>query len=103
MAVIVVSEQVLLDLKRFFTTLIKNQFFFKKGFYGIWSRKSLPSRFEHFTAVFDVFTAFQFLWCLTVLVVCERVLNDLKRFDTNLVNKLFKNTFFLVLGHKNHF
>ena len=43
------------------------------------------------------------LKCLTVLVVCERVLNDLKRFDTNLVNKLFENTFFLVLGHKNHF
>ena len=43
------------------------------------------------------------LKCLTVLVVCERVLNDLKRFDTNLVNNLFKNTFFLVLGHENHF
>ena len=43
------------------------------------------------------------LKCLTVLVVCERVLNDLKRFDTNLVNKYFKNTFFLVLGHENHF
>ena len=46
---------------------------------------------------------FQFLCCLAVSVVRERVLNDLKRFDTNLVNKLFKNTFFLVLGHKNHF
>ena len=43
------------------------------------------------------------LKCLTVLVVCEQVLNDLKRFDTNLVNKLFKNTFFSVLGHKNLF
>ena len=31
------------------------------------------------------------------------VLNDLKRFDTNLVNKLIKNTFFLVLGHENYF
>ena len=104
MAVIVVSEQVLFDLGRFFTTLIKNQFFFKKGyFYGIWSRKSLPSRFQHFTADFDVFNRVSFLCCLTVLVVCEQVLNDLKRFDTNLVNKLFKNTFFLVLGHKNHF
>ena len=43
------------------------------------------------------------LKCLTVLVVCERVLNDLKRFDANLVNKLFKTTFFLVLGLRIHF
>ena len=65
---------------------------------------------NHFQAVFSTLqqiltflTAFQFLCCLTVLVVCERVLNDQKRFDTILVNKLFKNTFFLVLGHENHF
>ena len=65
---------------------------------------------NHFQTVFSTLQqiltflpAFQFLRCLTVLVVCERVLNDLKRFDTNLVNKLFKNTFFLVLGHKNLF
>ena len=43
----------------------------------------------HFQAVFSTLQqiltfliAFQFLCCLTVLVVCERVLNDLKRFDT---------------------
>ena len=93
LAVIVVSEQVLFDLKRFFTTLIKNQFFFKKKVFVM-----VFGHENHFQAVFSTlqqiltfFTAFQFLCCLTVLVVCERVLNDLKRFDTNLVNKLFKN------------
>ena len=65
---------------------------------------------NHFQAVFSTLQqiltflpAFQFLCCLTVVVVCERVLNDLKRFDTNLVNKLFKKTFFLVVTHENHF
>ena len=53
----IVSEQVLFDLTRFYTTLIINQLFFERGFcYGIWSPKSLPSRFQHFTADFDVFT-----------------------------------------------
>ena len=57
--------------------MIKNQFFLKKVF-------SLEFDHEnHFQAVFStlqefltVLTALQFLGCLTVLVVCERVLND---------------------------
>ena len=92
------------DFGRFFTILIKNQFFFLNVFVMVFGHEN------HFQAVFSTLqqiltflTAFQFLCSLAVLVVCERVLNDLKRFDTNLVNKLLKNTFFLVLGHKNHF
>ena len=61
----------------------------------------------HFQAVFSTLQqiltflpAFQFLCCLTVLVVCERVLIDKKRFDTNLVNKLFKTHSFWSLVMK---
>ena len=80
MTVFVVSEQVLNDLERFCTTLIKKEFFFERRVcFGIWSH------------------------CLTVLVVCERALNNWKRFDTNLVNKLFVTTFYLVFGHEKQF
>ena len=65
---------------------------------------------NHFQTVFSTLqqiltflTAFQFLCCLTVLVVCEQALNDWKRFDTNLVNKLFVTTFYLVFGHEKQF
>ena len=46
---------------------------------------------------------FKILCCLTVLVVCVRALNNWKRFDTNLVNKLFVTTFYLVFGHEKQF
>ena len=78
LAVIVVSEKVLFDLGRFDTTLIKNQFFFlKEVFVMVFGHKN------HFQAVFSFLQqtltfspAFQFSCCLTVLVVCERVLID---------------------------
>ena len=80
LTVLVVSEQVLNDLERFCTTLIKKEFFSERRIcFGNWSH------------------------CLTVLVVCERALNNWKRFDTNLVNKLFVTTIYLVFGHEKQF
>ena len=51
-----VSEQVLNDLGRFCTTLIKNQFFLKEEFVLVFGhKKTFPSGFKHSVAVFDVF------------------------------------------------
>ena len=56
LTVFVVSEQVLNDLKRFCTTLIKNQFFLKEEFVLVFGHKNtFPSGFKHSAAVFDVF------------------------------------------------
>ena len=56
LTVFVVSEQVLNDLGRFCTTLIKNQFFLKEEFVLVFGhKKPFPSRFKHSVAVFDVF------------------------------------------------
>ena len=53
---IVVSEQVLNDLGRFCTTLIKKEFFLKKEFVLVFGhKKPFPSGFKHSVAVFDVF------------------------------------------------
>ena len=66
----IVFVQVLIDLGRFLRTLIKNEFFLKKDFVLVFGNES------HFQAVYDFMmflTAFQFLCCLTILVVCEKV------------------------------
>ena len=56
LTVFVVSEQVLNDLERFFTTLIKKEFFLKKEFVLVFGhKKTFPSGFKHSVAVFDVF------------------------------------------------
>ena len=56
--------------------------------------------FQQFWTFLSIFTV---LCCLTVFVVCERALNNWKRFDTNLVNKLIVTTFYLVFGHEKQF
>ena len=56
LTVFVVSEQVLNDLERFFTTLIKKEFFLKEEFVLVYGhKKPFPSGFKHSVAVFDVF------------------------------------------------
>ena len=52
----VVSEQVLNDLGRFCTTLIKKKFLLKEEFVLVLGhKKPFPSGFKHSVAVFDVF------------------------------------------------
>ena len=53
--VFVVSEQVLNDLERFCTTLIKKSNFSERVCFNIWSQKPFPNYFKHSVAVFDVF------------------------------------------------
>ena len=56
LTVFVVSEQVLYDLGRFGTTLIKKKFLLKKEFVLVLGhKKPFPSGFKHSVAVFDVF------------------------------------------------
>ena len=56
LTVFVVSEQVILDLGRFCTTLIKKEFFLKEEFVLVLGhKKPFPSGFKHSVAVFDVF------------------------------------------------
>ena len=62
--------------------------------FGIWSKNSLPSGFYLVVAVFDIFTRISIFVLFDNLVVCERVLKNWKRFDTNLVNKLSVYIFF---------
>ena len=59
--------------------------------------------YVNFQQFWTFLTIFKILCCLTVFIVCERALNDWKRFDTILVNKLFATTFYLVFGHENGF
>ena len=76
LTVFVVSEQVLNDLGRFCTTLIK-EFFLKEKFVLVFGhQKPFPSRFKHSVAVFDVFKRISIFVLFDRLVVCERVLND---------------------------
>ena len=52
----VVSEQVSNDLRRFFTTLIKKEFFLKEEFVLVFGHKNhFQAVFKHCVAVFDVF------------------------------------------------
>ena len=56
LTVFVVSEQVLNDLGRFCTTLIKKKFLLKEEFVLVLGhKKPFPSGFKHSAAVFDVF------------------------------------------------
>ena len=56
LTVFVVSEQVLNDLGRFCTTLIKKEFILKEEFVLVFGhKKPFPSGFKHSVAVFDVF------------------------------------------------
>ena len=56
LTVFVVSEQVLKDLGRFCTTLIKNLVFSEKWVVLVFGhKKPFPSGFKHSVAVFDVF------------------------------------------------
>ena len=56
LTVFVVSEQVLNDLGRFCTTLIKKEFFLKEEFVLVFGhKKPFPSGFKQSVAVFDVF------------------------------------------------
>ena len=56
LTVFVVSEQVLNDLDRFCTTLIKKEFFLKEEFVLVFgNKKPFSSGFKHSVAVFDVF------------------------------------------------
>ena len=56
LTVFVVSEQVLKNLKRFCTTLIKKEFFLKEEFVLVFGHKNtFPSGFKLSVAVFDVF------------------------------------------------
>ena len=56
LTVFVVSEQVLNDLGRFFTTLMKKEFFLKEEFVLVFGhKKPFPSGFKHSVAVFHVF------------------------------------------------
>ena len=56
LTVFVVSEQVLNDLGRFCTTLIKKKFLLKEEFVLVLGhKKPFPSGFKHSVAVFDVF------------------------------------------------
>ena len=56
LTVFVVSEQVLNDLGRICTTLIKKEFFLKEEFVLVFGhKKTFPSGFKHSVTVFDVF------------------------------------------------
>ena len=104
LTVFVVSEQVLNDLERFCTTLIKKEFFLKEEFVLVLGHKiPFPSGFKLSVAVFDVFKRILIFVLLDRFIICERALNNWKRFDTNLVNQLFVTTFCLVFGHKKQF
>ena len=83
------------DQKKF---LLKEDFVLVLG-----HKKPFPSGFKHSVAVFDVFKRIAIFVQFDRFVVCEQGLNDCKRFDTNLVNKLFVTTFYLVFGHEKQF
>ena len=56
LTVFVVSEQVLIDLGLFCTSLIKNEFFLEEEFVLVFGpQKKFPSGFNHSVADFDVF------------------------------------------------
>ena len=55
LTVFVVFEQVLNDLGRFCSTLIKKEFFLKEFVLVFGHKNTFPSGFKHSVAVFDVF------------------------------------------------